>query len=288
MPSRRRKAAEQHAENVEWATEIKNRAHDTTTARGHAMTWRLEDQGTGYSPTWYGECDNCGATMSAFPGGTSAGGLGRVARDMDCTGPGTAWQGEMVAELQSERVNAAVGRFGQDVKDSADRDWLRSQGIEPDAAPPAPRGAQCRDERSDAMTAKYPGSGGFTDSSWTGRPSGPAPGYTGEDLVAAVHNLNYVARYGGILAKQQAIGVLEGVISGIHIAAQVLASDLRQAGYGPAVTDPVYVASTSLNNAAGQFEHAKTALAALLNTPVGELASSGQQVPNNTELNGSQ
>lgn len=121
---------QEHAENVAWATEIKDRAQATTTARGHDMTWRLEDTGPGHSPTWYGGCGSCAATMSAFPGGTSAGGLGRVARDIDCPGPGTAWQSEMVADLQRERVNAAVSRFGRDVKDNADRDWLRGQGIE--------------------------------------------------------------------------------------------------------------------------------------------------------------
>lgn len=138
------------------------------------------------------------------------------------------------------------------------------------------------------MSAKYPGTGGFTDSSWTGQPPSTPVGYEGEDLIAAVHRLNRVAHYGGILAKEQAVTVLAGVAEGIAAAAQVLAFELRHAGYGCAVTDPVYVGAKSLSNAAGQFGHAKDALGALLNTKVGDLASSGHQVPAQAELNGGQ
>jgi hypothetical protein len=125
-----------------------------TAAAGHAWTWRLDDRAPGYSPTWYGTCGNCGATMSVFPGGTSIGeGGGRCARDIPRPGPGTAWQNDMVRDLARERVAAAVSRFGQAVKDNADRAWLAGQGL--------------------------PGSGGLT--------AEPAAGMTGyaESLAAA-------------------------------------------------------------------------------------------------------
>jgi hypothetical protein len=116
--------------------------HTKTAAAGHAMAWRLDDQGPGYAPAWYGTCGNCGATMSVFPGGTSIGeDGGRCARDIPCPGPGTAWQNDMVRDLARERVAAAVSRFGQAVKDNADRAWLAGQGLpgrsEPTADPPA-------------------------------------------------------------------------------------------------------------------------------------------------------
>jgi hypothetical protein len=130
---------EERAARIEEITASKDAWHAKTAEAGHAMTWRLDDRGPGYSPTWYGTCGNCGATMSVFPGGTSIGeGGGRCARDIPCPGPGTAWQNDMVRDLAHERVTAAVSRFGQAVKDNADRAWLAGQGLldhsEPTAA----------------------------------------------------------------------------------------------------------------------------------------------------------
>jgi hypothetical protein len=128
-------------ERAAWIEDItaSKDAWDVKTAKaGHAMTWRLDDRGPGYSPTWYGTCGNCGATMSVFPGGTSIGErAGWCARDIPCPGPGTAWQNDMVRDLAHERVTAAVSRFGQAVKDNADRAWLAGQGL-PDSGGSAP------------------------------------------------------------------------------------------------------------------------------------------------------
>lgn len=103
--------------------------HARTAEAGHAMGWRLDDQGPGHSPTWYGACGNCGATMSVFPGGTSIGEGAWCARDVPCRGPETAWQHDMVRDLAHDRITAAVSRFGQAVKDNADRAWLAGQGL---------------------------------------------------------------------------------------------------------------------------------------------------------------
>lgn len=97
-----------------------------TAAAGHAMDWELEREYL----CWYGACSNCGAGMSVFQGGTSAGRTGfQCARDVPCRGPGTAWQDEMQMDLAMERLNGAVSEFGQAVKDVYDREWLGSQGL---------------------------------------------------------------------------------------------------------------------------------------------------------------
>lgn len=101
-----------------------------TAAAGHSMTWDLEDAGPGQLAVWYGRCGNCGATMDIFSGGTSIGRGALCARDVPCKGPGTAWQEEMVHDLQRQRVAEAVAQFGQDVKDHYDKAWLRDQGFE--------------------------------------------------------------------------------------------------------------------------------------------------------------
>lgn len=112
------------------------------------------------------------------------------------------------------------------------------------------------------------------------------PEYAGEDLIAAVHRLNDVAFYGGIRGKQDAVGVLTGVVEGIAVAVRVLGFEFRQTGYGPAITDEVYGAAQSLSGASGRLAQAQAALNALLNTRVGDLPSSGQSAPDHAELNG--
>jgi hypothetical protein len=68
--------------------------------------------------------------MSISPGGTSIGRGAWDARRKPCRGPGTAWQEEMVHDLQHQRIGDAVAQFGQDVKEQHDKAWLREQGIE--------------------------------------------------------------------------------------------------------------------------------------------------------------
>jgi hypothetical protein len=128
---------EERAAWIEDITASKDDWDAKTAEAGHAMTWRLDDRGPGYSPAWYGTCGNCGATMSVFPGGTSIGeGGGWCARDMPCPGPGTAWQHDMVRDLAHERIADAVSRFGQEAKDNTDRAWLAEQGL---TEPESPR-----------------------------------------------------------------------------------------------------------------------------------------------------
>lgn len=121
---------EEHAERLEDINASRPEWHEKLAATGHDMAWELEDLGVDYSPQWYGKCRHCGAGISVGYLCTSAGrGSYRCARDVPCRGPGTAWQDEMQMDLARERINGAVGEFGQAVKDIHDRAWLEEQGL---------------------------------------------------------------------------------------------------------------------------------------------------------------
>lgn len=100
--------------------------------RGHDMDWKGVDlNAKGQSGHYVGECRNCG--HSAVAGDNWSSSRGHVttdARHSMCEGPGTAWKTEMVHELMHQRLNDAVGEFGQNVKNEQDKQWLRDQGIE--------------------------------------------------------------------------------------------------------------------------------------------------------------
>ncbi len=68
-----------------------------------------------------------------FAGDSSSNGLGKVARDVDCSGPCTAWQNDMIAELQHKRMSGAVAEYGQALRDISDRQWLADHGIDREA-----------------------------------------------------------------------------------------------------------------------------------------------------------
>jgi hypothetical protein len=61
------------------------------------------------------------------------GNLGKDARNADCSGPGTAWQNDLVAERQRRGMDAAIGEYGRAVKDIDDRAWLAGQGLDLEA-----------------------------------------------------------------------------------------------------------------------------------------------------------
>jgi hypothetical protein len=128
---RQERPDERHRNDLADATASKGDWHGKLAQAGHDMAWELEDPGPGHAAGWYGTCGNCGAGMSIFPGGTSAGRNGfRCARDVPCRGPGTAWQDGLQMDLARERIAGAVAQFGQDVKDEHDNAWLASQGLE--------------------------------------------------------------------------------------------------------------------------------------------------------------
>lgn len=106
--------------------------------RGHDVSWEHE-HGWGdpaYAQSLRGTCRNCGGSMTVSPGSSSstAPHVSRDIRSSQCQGPGTAWQAQMQEELLHERMNRAVGEFGQQVKDNLDRQWLKDQGLDSEAS----------------------------------------------------------------------------------------------------------------------------------------------------------
>ncbi|MFD8492420.1 hypothetical protein [Amycolatopsis sp. NPDC059657] len=82
------------------------------TARGHAMRWRLGTNALrrGHAYFWEGRCVHCGAEMSIGSAWSSCGGV-RDARDVACSGPGTAVLTEIETGRSADLVAAAVGEF---------------------------------------------------------------------------------------------------------------------------------------------------------------------------------
>ena len=107
------------------------------------------------------------------------------------------------------------------------------------------------------------------------------------DLEHEVNRLVAAAAHGGIHAKHEAVAAM-------HISAHQFAAVLsglervfREARYGPEITEPLSAASAALlAQATESLVLARTALESLLNTSLGDLAASGRQVPNHSELNG--
>ena len=109
---------ESHRADIASATENRNDWHPRLAQAGHAMEWLPEHHGEiGYAPTWLGTCAHCGATISVGASATTAGDIGRCARDEPCTGPGTAWQNDLIKERRLSGLSGAVSDFGQAVKD---------------------------------------------------------------------------------------------------------------------------------------------------------------------------
>jgi GNAT superfamily N-acetyltransferase len=78
-----------------------------------------------------GVCKNCGGDVIVGPSySSSTSHATRNIRDNECSGPGTAWQTEMVHDLMHERFQKAVSDYGDALKREHDRAWLRGQGIE--------------------------------------------------------------------------------------------------------------------------------------------------------------
>jgi hypothetical protein len=82
------------------------------------MTWQLQDEGIGHAAEWLGKCGDCGANMSVGYLCTSMWRPGKDARETPCSGPGTAWQEEMLRERQQAVVAETVSGFGQALKSS--------------------------------------------------------------------------------------------------------------------------------------------------------------------------
>ena len=107
-----------------------------------------------------------------------------------------------------------------------------------------------------------------------------------EPLDQAADAIIREAGRGGIHLKVQILTALADGFGYVGNAAGVMHSDLADAGYAPEVCDQVWSARQALAAAARTCGEAESAVRRLLNTSIGDLAISGQQVPHNTEFNG--
>lgn len=107
-----------------------------------------------------------------------------------------------------------------------------------------------------------------------------------EPLDQAADAIIKEAGRGGIHLKVQICTALADGLGFIGNASGVMVSDLADAGYGPEVCEPVWRAREAVRLAAHMCHEAESTLRRLLNTSIGDLAISGQQVPHSTEFNG--
>jgi hypothetical protein len=131
---RQNRSEEERRMRAGWASDTRDQLHEQLGRRGHVMSWQLHSDDPQYATTWDGACTDCGANASAFAHGSSMWRGGKDARHSGCSGPGTAWQDEMLRELQDRRIGEAVSEFGRAVKEIHDRAWLAEQGIQPGEA----------------------------------------------------------------------------------------------------------------------------------------------------------
>lgn len=95
------------------------REHDgRATAAGHALAWRMGENATrrGHAYFLVGECGRCGAVVTVGASWSSSYGS-RDARDVPCSGPGTALLTEIENTRLSELVAEAVARFGEEINE---------------------------------------------------------------------------------------------------------------------------------------------------------------------------
>ena len=107
-----------------------------------------------------------------------------------------------------------------------------------------------------------------------------------DHLADAAELLADAAMRPGIHGKRDVLYSLTQGLESVSRAVQMIAESLRDARYGLEVTDPVEVTASTVFQASTAAEAAMHAVGALLNTKVGDLATSGLQVPDHAELNG--
>lgn len=107
-----------------------------------------------------------------------------------------------------------------------------------------------------------------------------------DELADAAEILADAAMRPGLDGKREVLYSLTQGLQSVSRAAAMIADSLRDAGYGPEITDPIDISRISLFAASTKAEEAMHAIGSLANTKLRDLAASGRQVPRNTELNG--
>jgi len=119
-----------------WALENRREFDATLREHGHDPRWTKctrtdEETGKKVFTEFRGVCRNCGGDiLIGWSWSSSTSHATRNIRDNDCSGPGTAWQTEMVHELMHKRFAEAVSGYVQALNDVSDREWLREVGIQ--------------------------------------------------------------------------------------------------------------------------------------------------------------
>lgn len=95
-----------------YVKESRDRWNIDTTSRGHSMVWRLGPNANnrGHAYFFEGDCGHCGATMQIGHTWTSCSGV-RDARDVACSGPGTAVLTEIEADRLHELCAPVIAEF---------------------------------------------------------------------------------------------------------------------------------------------------------------------------------
>lgn len=92
---------------------------------------------------------------------------------------------------------------------------------------------------------------------------------------------------GDIHVKQQVLCSLADGVGELANAVSVLTWNMFEAGYDPAIVEPIQRSSDALRGSAHTCNDGWSALHRLLSMTVAELAASQLQTPHNAELNGS-
>jgi len=107
-----------------------------------------------------------------------------------------------------------------------------------------------------------------------------------EKLIEGINEIHAHAAAGGIHAKQEAIKAAhEGAVRFSAMLA-MLARTMAEPGsnYGPEITEPLAKGAQNLTATAMSISESDAALATLVNTTVGDLATSPRQAPHHSEL----
>lgn len=95
----------------QWWTEGKRYMNERTAKLGHTLAWKRLPRPAGTLLVFEGTCTDCGATVTIDRTSSSAGSSPRCARDVECTGPGTAVLTEIEQKHASEEFNGIAATF---------------------------------------------------------------------------------------------------------------------------------------------------------------------------------
>ncbi|WP_199546363.1 hypothetical protein [Streptomyces sp. N35] len=101
-----------------WWTLAKQHMNTQIAERGHTLKWKQMPRPTLEHALYFeGTCADCGATVQVGSGWSSCGTI-RDARNIDCSGPGTAALTAVEQERASDLFREAVGEYTQALEEA--------------------------------------------------------------------------------------------------------------------------------------------------------------------------